>query len=77
MANMYFLVIMFMQMIEKISISNGQPAMLPPLTFVVVLSMIKDAYEDYKRHRADRQENMANSEVFNREKKVFETAQWW
>ena len=67
MANMYFLVIMFMQMIDKISISNGQPAMLPPLTFVVILSMIKDAYEDYKRHRADRQENYAQAQVLNRE----------
>lgn len=49
-ANLYFLIIMFMQMITVISISNGQPAMAPPLIFVVVLSMIKDAYEDYKRH---------------------------
>ena len=56
MANLYFLVIMFMQMIEVISISNGQPAMLPPLTFVVLLSMIKDAYEDYKRHKEDKGE---------------------
>ena len=49
-ANLYFFVIMLMQTIDIISISNGQPAMLPPLAFVVILSMIKDAYEDYKRH---------------------------
>ena len=58
-ANLYFLVIMFMQMIKIISISNGQPAMLPPLAFVVVLSMIKDAYEDFKRYKADEGENNA------------------
>jgi hypothetical protein len=65
MANLYFLAIMFMQMIEVISISNGQPAMLPPLTFVVVLSMIKDAYEDYKRHKEDKRENSEKVLAYN------------
>ena len=63
---MYFLVIMFMQMVDVISISNGQPAMAPPLTFVVILSMIKDAYEDYNRHKEDESENNAQVEVFNK-----------
>ena len=72
MANLYFLVIMFMQMIKKISISNGQPAMAPPLAFVVLLSMIKDAYEDYKRHKSDRSENEAMTQVFNSESKKFQ-----
>ena len=58
---------MFMQMIEVISISQGQPAMLPPLVFVVVLSMIKDAYEDYKRRREDLNENWAITEIYNRD----------
>ena len=65
MANLYFLVIMFMQMIEKISISAGQPVMAMPLIFVVSLSMIKDAYEDFKRHRSDKSENEAIAEVYN------------
>ena len=63
-ANLYFLVIMGMQMINVISISNGQPAMAPPLAFVVILSMIKDAYEDYKRHKADEGENRAPAQVY-------------
>lgn len=50
---------MFMQLIPAISITNGQPAMLPPLCFVIVVSMIKDAYEDYLRHNKDREENEA------------------
>jgi hypothetical protein len=56
-ANAYFIVIMFMQMIDAISISGGQPAMLPPLIFVISASMIKDAYEDYQRHKDDDKEN--------------------
>ena len=34
--------------------------MLPPLCVVVVLSMIKDAYEDYLRHKKDNEENNSN-----------------
>ena len=56
-AHFYFIVIMFMQMIDAISISGGQPAMLPPLIFVMTASMVKDAYEDYQRHKDDKKEN--------------------
>ena len=44
-------------MIPVISISSGKPAMLVPLTFVVIVSMIKDIFEDYKRHKQDNSEN--------------------
>jgi phospholipid-transporting ATPase len=49
-ANVYFLVISFMQTIKSISISDGKSVMAIPLTIVIGISMIKDAYEDYKRH---------------------------
>ena len=62
---------MGMQMITVISISNGQPAMAPPLVFVVVLSMIKDAYEDYKRHKEDHSENNAVTEIYRKETQAF------
>ena len=48
--NIYFLVIAIMQTFTIISISNGKSAMAMPLAVIVSLSMIKDAYEDYKRH---------------------------
>ena len=57
MANVYFLIITCMQMIPVISISGGKPAMLAPLLVVITLTMIKDIYEDLKRHRSDRHEN--------------------
>jgi phospholipid-transporting ATPase len=56
-SNVYFLLIMFLQMVPVISISGGQPAMLPPLVCVIVISMCKDAYEDYLKHQKDREEN--------------------
>ena len=57
MANVYFLIIAFMQTIESISISDGKSVMVFPLVMVVGVSMIKDAYEDWKRHQSDAQEN--------------------
>jgi len=45
---------MFMQLIPIISITNGKPAMLLPLAFVIGVSMIKDIFEDSKRHKSDR-----------------------
>ena len=38
--------------------------MAVPLVFVVCVSMIKDAYEDYKRHKNDDGENKAQTQVF-------------
>jgi hypothetical protein len=60
-----------MQCIDAISISDGKPAMLPSLILVVSISMIKDAYEDYKRHKADNFENETESLVFNRDTGIF------
>mmetsp|Transcript_30520 Transcript_30520/g.46780 ORF Transcript_30520/g.46780 Transcript_30520/m.46780 type:complete len:289 (-) Transcript_30520:349-1215(-) len=56
-ANVYFLVISFLQTIDKISISSGKSVMAVPLTIVIFVSMLKDAFEDYKRHQNDAKEN--------------------
>ena len=65
-----------MQTIKVISISNGEPTMLPPLVLVVFTSMCKDAYEDYCRHCEDAQENNAMASRFNRRKNTFENVRW-
>ena len=56
-ANIYFLIISYMQTIRAISISDGKSVMAVPLSVVVGVSMIKDAFEDYKRHKNDASEN--------------------
>jgi hypothetical protein len=38
-------------------VSGGIPNILLPLTFVVVVSAVKDALEDSKRKKSDREEN--------------------
>jgi phospholipid-transporting ATPase len=75
-SNIYFLVIMCMQMVKVISISDGQPAMLPPMIFVILASMLKDGYEDYKRHRDDRAENEELTEVYNHSRGCFTFVEW-
>ena len=65
-----------MQTIKVISISNGEPTMLPPLVLVVFTSMCKDAYEDYVRHCEDSLENDAIAQRFSRRKQRFENVRW-
>jgi len=48
-ANAYFLMIVMAQMVDEISITGGKPMNAPPLTLVVLISMLKDAFEDWKR----------------------------
>jgi phospholipid-transporting ATPase len=44
-ANIYFLIIGIMQMITTISITDGKPVIFGPLTIVIGVSMLKDAFE--------------------------------
>ena len=64
-ANVYFLIISLMQMVPIISISGGKPVMLMPLSFVIAVSMIKDIFEDYKRHKSDKLENSKQALVWD------------
>ena len=56
-ANLYFLVVLCLQVIRPISISGGQPSILLPLIIVIGMSALKDVMEDQKRKRSDREEN--------------------
>ena len=71
MANVYFLIISFMQTIKSISISDGKSIMAFPLVFVIMVSMVKDAFEDYKRHQSDAQENEKKVHTLDRQNGVF------
>lgn len=46
-------------MIKPISISGGNPTNLPPLLFIMFISMIKDFIEDRTRRKSDAKENDA------------------
>lgn len=50
--------------------------MLLPLSFVVIISMIKDIFEDLKRHKTDKLENNRKVLEGNPETGKFEKVSW-
>lgn len=62
-ANLYFLVMGLLQMINAISASDGVPTTYGPLAVIVIISALKDLFEDYKRHKSDNEENNKIVEV--------------
>lgn len=65
MANLYFLIIGLLQMIDEISTSGGYPVTYAPLTVIILVSALKDLFEDLKRNKSDREENMSQVLVLN------------
>lgn len=61
--NIYYLFICVLQMIKPISITSGSPTNLPPLLFLMVVSMIKDYFEDRRRRKSDHVENTRSAIV--------------
>jgi magnesium-transporting ATPase (P-type) len=55
-ANIYFLVIAVLQSIPRISPMNPSTA-IAPLIFVLMISMVREGFEDYERHVSDEREN--------------------
>jgi len=76
MANVYFLIISCMQLIERISISGGIPVVAFPLGVIVMVSMIKDLFEDSKRHKSDKQENFKKTLVYDKAKGNYVECNW-
>eukprot|EP00397_Hematodinium_sp_SG-2012_P004611 GEMP01004623.1.p1 GENE.GEMP01004623.1~~GEMP01004623.1.p1 ORF type:complete len:1233 (+),score=205.55 GEMP01004623.1:186-3884(+) len=55
--NVWFASLAVLQTQASISITNQFPSMLFPLTFILFVHAVKDAIEDYRRHRSDKLEN--------------------
>jgi phospholipid-transporting ATPase len=75
MANLYFLILTLMELYKPISDSGGQPVLALPLTFVVVVSMVKDGYEDCNRSKSDKEENSRDAHYCERGAQTFECQQ--
>ncbi|KAJ0235198.1 Phospholipid-transporting ATPase 1 [Hirschfeldia incana] len=72
-AYVYFLVIAVLNQLPQLAVF-GRGASIMPLAFVLLVSAIKDAYEDFRRHRSDRVENNRLALVF--EDGEFREKQW-
>ena len=75
-ANIYFLVISILQVIPSISLSGAMPTVAIPLTIVVIVNMIKDGVEDYKRHVSDEKENSQIVSVLNAVTGALDARKW-
>ena len=63
-AYIYFLAIVILNQIPQLAVF-GRTASLFPLLFVLVVTAIKDGYEDWGRHRSDIIENNRLAQVFS------------
>ncbi|XP_019440874.1 PREDICTED: phospholipid-transporting ATPase 1-like isoform X2 [Lupinus angustifolius] len=55
-AYIYFLIIAILNQLPQLAVFGGVVSVLP-LAFVLIVTAVKDAYEDWRRHRADKVEN--------------------
>ncbi|KAL6130227.1 hypothetical protein ACLB2K_068608 [Fragaria x ananassa] len=62
-AYLYFLVIAVLNQLPQLAVF-GRGVSVLPLAFVLLVTAVKDAYEDYRRHRSDRIENNRLASVF-------------
>ena len=65
-----------MQFIKPISITAGVSTVLPLLSIIMAISMVKDGFEDYLRHKSDDLENNKETRVFDKEEGVFKKNLW-
>ncbi|KAL0413311.1 UNVERIFIED_CONTAM: Phospholipid-transporting ATPase 1 [Sesamum radiatum] len=72
-AYIYFLVIAILNQLPQLAVF-GREASILPLAFVLFVTAIKDAYEDYRRHRSDKIENNRLAWVFQDDK--FQQKKW-
>lgn len=53
-----------LQVIPETSSTDGVPVVLPSLFVMVVISMLKDVFEDMKRYLADNKENKSHVKAY-------------
>lgn len=66
-----------MQAIPAITVSDGTPDTFLPLFVIVLITAIKDLYEDIKRHRSDREENRKTCLTFDAATSKFAKKYWF
>ncbi|RLN42673.1 hypothetical protein C2845_PM01G13810 [Panicum miliaceum] len=72
-AYLYFLVLVALNMVPQLGVLTPAVSVLP-LAFVLSVTAVKDAYEDWRRHRSDKNENNRTASVLVGG--VFRPKQW-
>ncbi len=63
-----------MQIIPNVSITNGIPYTYIPLSAILLISMLKDFVEDFKRRRSDNEENRRKIKIIRENREI--PAEW-
>ncbi|KAG1338873.1 phospholipid-transporting ATPase 1 [Cocos nucifera] len=74
-AYVYFLVIAILNQLPQLAVF-GRGASVLPLAFVLLVTAVKDAYEDWRRHRSDRNENGRTASVLAAGGRQFQPMRW-
>eukprot|EP00730_Choanoeca_flexa_P018908 TRINITY_DN9220_c0_g1_i1.p1 TRINITY_DN9220_c0_g1~~TRINITY_DN9220_c0_g1_i1.p1 ORF type:complete len:1173 (+),score=384.81 TRINITY_DN9220_c0_g1_i1:188-3706(+) len=74
-ANVYFLFIVVLNWLPMIQAFGREIAMLP-LLFVLAVTFVKDAYEDRRRGKQDKETNARLARVWDAGQKHWETVEW-
>ena len=64
-ANIYFLAIVILNWVPELNALQPELAMVP-LLFVLLVTAVKDIYEDHRRYVNDKEVNLRSCSVFNR-----------
>ncbi|XP_074649753.1 phospholipid-transporting ATPase VD-like isoform X2 [Tubulanus polymorphus] len=74
-ANVYFLFLIVLNWIPELSVFMKEVSMLP-LLFVLSVTGVKDAYEDFRRYQSDKKVNNMKSRVFFKSSGRYESTKW-
>jgi len=75
-ANIWFLAVSVCQLLPLQLSPTSSWATIAPLSLVLSVTLAKDAYLDYRRHRSDRETNNRPAQIWSEAKGQFETVPW-
>ena len=64
--NVYFLFLAILQLVPAVTITNGAPTILFPLILIIIVTAIKDIFEDRQRHQSDTKENTQTARIYDK-----------
>ncbi|XP_072529657.1 phospholipid-transporting ATPase VB [Salminus brasiliensis] len=74
-ANIYFVGIAALNFVPAVNAFQPQVALIP-ISVILALTAIKDAWEDFRRYQSDRQLNSRPCLIYSRSKQSFEERRW-
>lgn len=74
--NIWFVFITILEMLPYELSSSSNWSTIAPLCFVLMITMLKDAYADYKRHKGDLELNTRITKIWDEKNNEFVEVEW-